>query len=321
MKRWMIIILVVLVATSGCAGQEGSFLEQRFVPLNDTLDIMMMTAYEDHLYLATNEGLYRMGQDKTIEEVALMKPLSLIHWLHVAKDGKLYVAGMNGLIVMDGPQDQSYYNVEASWLPDSRVLHVTEDEEGTLYIGTFGGLGILDPETMSGRTMTVEEGLLVPMVNRTVVTDDGTLWLASYNVRGGGITRVDEEGKVYHYTEVLATPHITSTLLEDKRLYFGGGVYDTGGLTLFEQVEDEWVITERFYEEDGFAGAKVRSLYQEEERLYIGSEYSGLAVWDRERKSIYTVEDGLPNNEVKCILRYREELLVGTRSGLCRMIE
>lgn len=50
----------------------------------------------------------------------------------------------------------------------------------------------------------------------------------------------------------------------------------------------------------------------------IGSEYSGLALWGEDQKIIYTIKDGLPHDEVKCIYKYQEVLYVGIRGGLAK---
>lgn len=316
MKR-IISLLTILLVMSACSTSQTEEVSQSFDVIDTSLDVLVMTEFMDQLYIGTNEGLYVKDQADGISPVDLIKPLSLIHTLYVAKDGQLYIGGMNGLIVMTPDGQQAYYDDTASWLPDTRVLYVTGDDDGTIYIGTFGGLGILDIKTMTGETLTEEDGLLVQMVNRIVLTEDGSIWLASYNVRNGGITRL-KEGVMTYYQDELASIHITATLLDGNLLYFGGGVYDKGGLTLFELEGDDWVIKELYYEEDGFAGAKVRSLYSDGHLLMIGSEYSGLALWEEDQKSIYTTKDGLPHNEVKCIYKYQEDVYLGTRAGLAK---
>ncbi len=314
------LLLIMVMMIVGCSSPVSSDGLQVFEVVDQSLDVMKMIEYRDQLYLGTNEGLFIMEDNKVIKSVDLVEPLSIIHTLYVAEDNQLYIGGMNGLIVMNHEGDQIYYDEEEDWLPDTRVLYVTGNEEGTLYIGTFSGVSILKLDSMSAEVFTEKDGLMVPMVNRIVPTQDGSLWLASYNVREGGMTRI-KDGQVTYYKDELATTHITSVLYEDDVLYFGGGVYDEGGLTKFEYDGEQWHITDLFYLEDGFAGAKVRSLYKQDDRLFIGSEYSGLAIWDGDERLIYTEKNGLTHNEVKCIYNYKGDILIGTRNGLSRLLE
>ncbi len=313
-----IIYLMVLLLLSGCTSE--TKIPQSFEVIDQSVDVMVMREFNEQLYLGTNEGLFIMNDDHQIQAVELIKSLSLIHTLYVAEDQRLYVGGMNGLISINESGKQTYYDASEEWLPDTRVLYVTGDESGSLYIGTFGGLGILELSGMKGSVMTVEDGLLVAMVNRIVLPEDGSLWLASYNVRNGGITRV-KNNQIIYYEDELASIHITSILQLENQLYFGGGVYDEGGLTIFTKDDNDWHIESVLHEEDGFAGPKVRSLYMDRNQLYIGSEYSGLAVWEGDQLRIFTDKDGLSHNEVKCIYRYNGELLIGTRNGLSRLLE
>lgn len=310
-----IILAMMIIVLVAC--QKQTTYENKFDIINQTLDIMTMIEFDELLYLATNEGLYTMDKKGQISSVELIQSLSIIHTLFVGEDHNLYVGGMNGLLVIEPNKTQKYYDSKMEWLPDIRVLSVHGDDKGTLYIGTFGGLGILNLETMTGTVMTEEDGLLVPMVNVITTTRDGSLWLASYNVRAGGITRIKEDNITY-YKDNLASIHITSFLYEDDKLYFGGGVYDAGGMTEFVYKDSDWTIKKLWYYEDGFAGAKVRSLFMQDQQLFIGSEYNGLAKWEDDAKTIYTVQNGLPNDEVKSIIVYKNELYIGTRSGLAK---
>ena len=102
--------------------------------------------------------------------------------------------------------------------------------------------------------------------------------------------------------------------------------------TLFKYTADGCIKTGEITVSDGIAGEKVRSLFLDSSgRLWVGSEYDGLAVFydfkisDTGRFShsgpiILTTDNGLPNNEVKVISEASDgNIWVGTRSGLLRI--
>lgn len=220
MKKILLILIISSLLLNGCQKQANP--NGHFKTIDNTLDIMTMAEYEDKLYLATNEGLYVMDSNNQISLVKLIKPLSIIHTLFVSSNKDLYVGGMNGLIIIKSNKTQTYFDDRENWLPDTRILCVYEDNNNnkdTIYIGTFSGLGILNPKTMSGNIMTEKDGLLSNNVNVITRTDDGSLWLASYNVRGGGITKI-KDSKIKYYKDELATINITSLLKEKKQTLF-----------------------------------------------------------------------------------------------------
>jgi len=110
-------------------------------------------------------------------------------------------------------------------------------------------------------------------------------------------------------------------LLKNNDVFAGGGLYTKGGGTIFSFINNEWTATSKLEKKDGLAGAKIRSLLEDsKKRLWIGSEYEGLAVLDNGENTILTTGNGLSNNEVKSIKEDRAGAIwAGTRKGLVRI--
>ena len=309
------LILTTIFVTS-CSKNNYS---KAFETINSNLDILTMKEYNGLLYLGTNDGLYTMDKDEKIKKVDLIKPLSLIHAIYITKNNMLFIGGMNGLISIDSNNKQIYYNDSENWIPDIRILSIYEDNDENLYIGTFNGLGILNQKTKNSKVLTSKNGLLVSMVNLITKTNDNSLWLASYNTRSGGITRI-KDNKFYKYTNELASINITCYLKEKNKIYFGGGIYTSGGMTEFEYKNNNWNIIKLWSKKDGLAAEKVRSIFKENNTFYIGSEYDGLSILNKDSHTIYTKNNGLPSNEIKSIIKYNKTLYFGTKMGLAKLI-
>jgi ligand-binding sensor domain-containing protein len=110
------------------------------------------------------------------------------------------------------------------------------------------------------------------------------------------------------------------SLSVDRRgiLWVGTGFAGNGGASrFFDGLWRTWTRS------DGLAGGKVRSLFEDRSgRLWFGSEYDGVAVYDGRRWTVFDVRDGLAGHEVKAIVQDDEGVYwLGTDQGLSRIEE
>ena len=82
-----------------------------------------------------------------------------------------------------------------------------------------------------------------------------------------------------------------------------------------------WEIDQRLSQDDGLAGEKVRSIFEDQNgTLWFGSEYDGIALNDGQSWRIFTPKTGLAGWEVKDMLQdSAENLWLGTENGLTRL--
>jgi ligand-binding sensor domain-containing protein len=94
------------------------------------------------------------------------------------------------------------------------------------------------------------------------------------------------------------------------------GFADLGGASLLR--DGAW---RQLTEEDGLAGAKARSVFEDRDgRVWVGSEYDGIAVFDGDRRRVLTPRDGLSGWEVKEMVQDESGVYwLGTEDGLTRI--
>ena len=170
------------------------------------------------------------------------------------------------------------------------------------------------------QVLRARDGLLSDVVNAMAEDDDGGIWFGSYNIPGGGVSRLFA-GRFQHWTPAEGLPHASVTsLLRDgaSRVWAGTGMLDRGGLACFEKAVGGWRVARVLGQAEGLAGAKVRSLFRDREgRLWAGSEYEGLAFLDRSGWKVRRVIDGLAHDEVKAISQDEDGAIwIGTKDGV-----
>lgn len=321
---FIIIILAVIFITKGFSDQNAPDpaatevdLKKTFIAVDKQLDIMSLGIHQDSLYAGTPDGLFIVTGDFPyfrLEPVPLKNKLTYIRAI-CSIQGKLWIGGLEGLVQVDQDGSELLQSKASGALPDNRVNTIYPAPGGDVWVGTWGG-AVCFSEKGKLPFVTMKTGLIKDMVNVILKDAAGTVWFASYNVREGGISRF-QDGVFTHYTMETGLVNINTTsalFIDEDTLWFGSGMYEAGGITVFDVAESQPVKT--YAMEDGFAGNKVRSLYITGNTLWIGSEYDGIAVWN-DQKRIYTIDDGLTDNEVKCFLEWDGLVFLGTKAGLC----
>jgi signal transduction histidine kinase/ligand-binding sensor domain-containing protein len=106
-----------------------------------------------------------------------------INDLLVDSHRRLWVASANGGAIrledLDAPQPRPIAYTSAQGLSSDRVLCVTEDRRGLIYLGHGRGIDQLDPRTGRVRTLTAADGLPSRVVNVAFRAHDGSLWLGT----------------------------------------------------------------------------------------------------------------------------------------------
>jgi signal transduction histidine kinase/ligand-binding sensor domain-containing protein len=110
-------------------------------------------------------------------------PAGSINDLLVDSRQRLWVASANGGVIrmedLNAPQPRSIVYTGAQGLSSDRVLCVTEDRRGILYLGHGRGIDQLDPQTGRIRTLTAADGLPSRVVNVAFRAYDGSLWFGT----------------------------------------------------------------------------------------------------------------------------------------------
>ncbi len=271
---------------------------------------------EQKILVSGADGIYSYdpatGEEKQITDYSYVYQIARIPEGLVAATGK----GVH-LIKSDGSVQSDFFGED---LIGEKIRCLVFDRRGYLWAGGFVGLYCLETE----ESFTVKDGLSDNSVDQALQLEDGTWFFGSYVAPRGGLTIVKPNGEVQVFTVEQGLPHpnITSiTELKDGRVFVGGGLYIRGGGVLLKKMGDEWEIAESITKEkDGLAGEKIRSIFQDRSgEIWVGSEYDGLVRDWRGKSTIWTKEQELSNNEVKCIEEDESYLWIGTHRGLMRI--
>ena len=268
---------------------------------------------------------------KTKEEIGHINDLKLVYSAEMVQtpDNIIWVGHEDGLTGIKKYNWDIKIDFIYPEIPKGRVNTVEWDGE-YLWIGTYNGSARLVQDENGWKVEELYDknrGLCSDSVNVVCSTED-ELWFASYlDVKNGGISIMNKNGFQYlNVEDGLPHSYITSMqYLENDKMLVGTGYMDSGGLALIENVNNDYRIADVFYKEDGLPGEKVRQLYLDKEGyLWITTEYDGIIVINYGRDGLkkplrgicYREENGLSDNEIKCIEETPWDYWLGGKYGL-----
>ena len=296
--------------------------------------IEISALYDDgeRLWAGTAEGIYLLDRDtgeicdKAEPEVHMIYSAQIVE----TEDGLIWAGHEDGLSAFD----KTYREVIRFTTPDipgGRVNSLWADDNG-LWVGSQEGaahISFSDGLWKVDETLTKESGLSEDVVQVIEKIGD-ELWFGSYlGVNNGGISIRSADGWDYLST-IDGIPHryINAILpLSEKRVLIGSGQLVYGGLSLAEKQDDIWKITKNWDAEDGIPGMKVRQIFLDSSgKLWITTEADGLILLDSPdalkdtplNGQVIKQENGLSDNEIKCIAECDSCLWLGGRYGLTR---
>ena len=180
----------------------------------------------------------------------------------------------------DGARFVVFNTRNAATLPDDNIWTLGEDADGTLWIGTPGGLVRMQDGILA--TFTSQEGLPANHVRSIHRDRKGTLWIANageLSVFEGGGARVyrDRDGRTLK-----------------------------GGYSFVETADGSlWIAADRLYrlrddrltaygEAQGLPARPSALVTGPDDTLWVGTFGAGLARFDGSRFTLLTAKDGLP---------------------------
>lgn len=93
--------------------------------------------------------------------------------------------------------------------PDERVYAITEDSEGTIWVGAANGLTRINPKTNESKTYTIKDGLVDHYITQVMAQHPGFIWfahkngLSKFNIKTGHIQNyaVKKPGQEYEFMD------------------------------------------------------------------------------------------------------------------------
>lgn len=303
------------------------------------------TVYQDgkgQIWIGTDNGLYRfMGERIERVDNSDGMPSIAVHAIHEDNQGRLW-AGGSKLICINGSTNQEYRLAEEG--SQNRVKSITQTRDGTMWVGTIGGLYSMSAGSNSFQRVKETSGT----VRFLRETSDGTLWIGTighgiYKYRNHIFSQItapnnlpsntalnlfeDVENNIWIGTQAgmlrLSKTPVQTVALPDAGDYDAETVYqDHNG--------DLWVAAAnlfRFHDGraaqvriPGISGVRVRNVFRDSEgALWIGTEGRGVFRQDGAKLVHSTTKDGLVNNFVRVFLQGHDgSVWIATDEGVSR---
>ncbi|WP_232823642.1 ligand-binding sensor domain-containing diguanylate cyclase [Dyella sp. C9] len=243
----------IWVGTQGLARiSPGNYaIQDSMVPGLEDKPVLHLLADDGQLLIATYDGAYRYDLRKRVLthiEHDANNPHSLtsdtVRQIARVGDDVWYLTGRGISIASNSTQAGDYTNLlkqagNTSSLPNNLVTSLAVDPQGGVWVGTYGGLALLQQRSASEpyrfETLGVAQGLSSDNINAVQADDQSNAWASLPN----GIALVDGNTHAIHNLSRRDGLHIASYVYAaaarapDGELLFGG----LGGLTV---VRPEW---------------------------------------------------------------------------------
>lgn len=238
----------IWVGTQGLAriSPDTFAVQDSIVPAMDEKPVLHLLAEGRQLLIATYDGVYRYDtQTRALVHFNHDKndPNSLasdtVRRIEPIGDAIWYLTGHGISVAKDVAQTGNFRNLfnrpdDLSSLPNNLVSSVTTDPQGRLWVGTYGGLAMLesrpDDASYRFRTMGMPQGLSSDNINAVQSDNRGDLWVSLPN----GVSKIDGQTHAVHNLSVRDGLRISSYIYaaaaraSTGEIMFGG----LGGLTV-----------------------------------------------------------------------------------------
>lgn len=234
-------------------------------------------------------------------------PFTLVRTVCEDRQHHLWIAGFSGVVeFVDG---KFIPRVDAATLGSDIVTNLLVDHAGNLWIA--GSLGLFERSPSGAiRRYGVTQGLPDIFVRALCEDRDGNIWAGT----NGGMARL-EGGRFMALAPASTHPQdLVRSIFEDREgdLWVG----TNNGLDRYR--DDVFTV---YGKTEGMPSDDPNTIYQDRQgRIWVGFHDSGLMMYSRSGRRLYTTRNGLRNNEVFSIREARNgDLLLSTRAGLTRM--
>ncbi|MFO7631862.1 MAG: two-component regulator propeller domain-containing protein, partial [Caldilinea sp.] len=267
---------------------------------------------------------------------------------------EIWVAADDGITLAAGP-DSTFYNATNSPLESNRIGAIAADPAGGVWVGGDGVLYRIDGErwTIFSAEEVEDDGFPVRLITGLALTDGGDLWLGDID---GAVCRFNPDtatcDEAFRAENGMADAPLTHLSLDaDGQVYYttagdGFSAYDGTAWKRFFRANEGvlgnsvgaatvdpdgalWVVTDGGVQrivapnrppvltpDSGIDPATTRAIYAARNGdIWVGGD--GVGVWDGERWTRYTADDGLAGNTVQAIAEdSRGRIWLGADAGV-----
>lgn len=305
-------------------------------PVNQVLELLEDKHH--NLWAATRSGLYRYDCDhevllsiKVPDE--LLEAGGAINAVAESSTGAILIGTATGFGILDQSTGQvEVLNQQNGGLPSNLVNDILMDKDNIVWLGLDVGLAELDMITRevilhtpspANPKSTLKNTLRTLAVDRT-----GRIW-------GGsdiGVFRFDKNTSAFtHYQHDINDPkslpiNFLWTLFVDRNGWIWAGS-DGGGLSLYNEAQDNWLTFSRSDGDTGALSSKiVRRIYEDRiGDIWVGTYPSGVHLYDRSSIGIRAYQksaisnQGPMDNNVEAILEDKDGNIWIGSNGISRL--
>jgi diguanylate cyclase (GGDEF)-like protein len=206
-----------------------------------------------------------------------------------------------------------------SWREEDGLLHnsiwaIQPDHAGQTWVGTSGGLNLLNPNGSVVRSWTTHNGLAGDQVRTIAESADGDLFVGTYPF---GISRFNQQGKLlrtYRSAPGLTVERVMALAIDwQRRLWVGGpgGCFrsraslEASAELTFEQIDIPGTA----------AGTRVRNILVDEGGIVWLATTHGLARFDGSHWKVFTQADGLKSENLELVVQGQGALWLAYRDS------
>lgn len=209
------------------------------------------------------------------------------------KNGFMWFSTENGLNRFDGNHFRVFlHNPEdKSSICSNLIWNMIYTSKGKIILATQNGLSVFDPVTEKAFNYFHVENDSTSLPHNAILSlledRSGIIWIGSADGHLSAFTPLTGKFKTYltpKYNLLPERPGYIVRLLEDEgKLWVGK--YD--GLSIFDPSKEKFEILEiNKNKSDAFHSVVVRSLFKDNENIYIGSRDAGIDIYNRKSKKV-----------------------------------
>ncbi|MCZ4694771.1 response regulator [Ancylomarina euxinus] len=282
---------------------------------------------EGNLLIGTSDrGLFLYNAHSNQLDSILDAEVSCIH---KSMDGLFWLGTTeNGVYCLQKDEVVAHYSQD-SGLAHNVIRDITEDNNGRIWIGTFLGLSMLDPEkkifTNYFQSDKKPYGLSHNSIYTLFCDQEGSIWIGSYF---GGVNIYNSQTNIFRYFVAETDQNksinyrVVGSMIEDddKNLWIAT---EGGGVNFYDRKNNKFKYITKGEGDYKLSHNNAKSLYLDKQnQLWIGTHLGGLDVLNtktgRIRKYIKNEDDvhSIPSNIISAIIPFENNLLLGTNDGV-----
>ncbi len=230
-------------------------------------------------------------------------PSNLISAIYV-DESEAWIGTSGGGLARYIFSEDNWINIgKAEGLISNSILDIAK-YKGKVYVSTKHGIAVWDGFSWA----TIEKKERVQTQNASFTVNDGKLWIAARNMRGGVLVY---DGKVWKNVSAMRSGvllnNVSELVFSDENLWIG-----TTSRGLYVRKGKKWAT---HTVAKGIASNFIYTLAVSDGRVYLGG-CCGLSYYDGANWVVYDVPEGLPHSTVNDIKIDRGLVWLGSKNGL-----